>query len=105
MFEHDPDLVFAAFMQPHLIPGVVPSMCQLDLCGRGSLAVHVDPRLKLLLLVVCQRSIYLDCICLLYVRSRRCDSISEFAIVSEKQQTFAVVVEPSDRIHARLNTA
>src|SRR5579862_5016280 len=56
VFEHHSDLIFAAFEEPDLIPGILRAVCELEAGGRGAPSLDRDSLAEGLFLLRGQRA-------------------------------------------------
>ncbi len=97
MFEHDSDLLVAAFDQFDFVPGVVAAPDHFDGGWRGAAAAERNACAETLLFIRSERSVDFDQIGFRNVALGSGDGVGEFAIVGEQDEAVAVIIEAAGR--------
>jgi hypothetical protein len=98
--KHPPDLILAALDQLDLVPGIRAGLDGMNFRGRGEAAIEPDALAEPVHLIDVEPPAHLYLVGFGQVGCGRHDAVGELAVVREKQQAFAVEIEPADRVHA-----
>lgn len=104
MLKHDTNLVLPAFNQADFVPGVVAFANEFQTGWCGLAAVHGDAGAKEFFFFVSQRALDFGQVSFGDVAGRRGESIGEIAVVGEKEEALAEVIQPADRVDTFAHT-